>query len=113
MGPQVTFEAKASGTTYGIGADLGELSGTIEFTATVSHSQFAIQTQLIKNGNVIAEVAIERRQGSLQYSDKVGSTQPAWYRLDVLGQEGEILAVTNPIFVGSWPEPRAWTYGAF
>lgn len=113
LGPRVTFEAEAGGTSYGIGADLGDLSGPIEFRATLSHSQVATHIHLIRNGNMIAEVSVQRESGRLQYSDQVDSTRPAWYRLDVFGQDGEILVVTNPIFVGSWPEPTAWTYGAF
>ncbi len=113
MGPQVTFQAQSNGTIYKIGADLGELGGMIEFRASVSHNPSPLQVQLVKNGHVIAAVLVEDGQASLQCNDKANPSQPAWYRLDVLDQNGQIGVITNPIFVGPQPEAALWTYGAF
>jgi hypothetical protein len=113
MGPQVTFEAQANGSTYGIGDDIGEVKGVIELSASLSHSHGSLRAKLVKNGKVMAEALLPAGQGNLRHHDQVGSTQSVWYRLDVLGDNGEMLVVTNPIFVGPKIEPARWTYGDF
>jgi len=112
MGPRVTFQADLNGTTYDIGADLGELAGEIEFRATVSHPS-PVQAQLIKNGDVIAQVSLKEGSGALHHTDQVTPTYSAWYRFDVLDQSQQILVVTNPIFAGPSREPSSQTYGTF
>jgi hypothetical protein len=113
MGPQVTFQARANGTTYGIGADMGLLDGVIEITGDVSYEASSATVQLVKNGHIIDEVRLENRQASLHHSDEVTSVRSAWHRLDVLDQARRILAVTNPIFVGPQREPTSQSFGAF
>ncbi len=113
MGPQATFQAQVNGTTYDIGADLGKLEGNIEFRATVSHALDPVYVRLVKNGSVFEETTVENGQGNLQSSDQAVPSQPAWYRLDVIGQNGEILVVTNPIFVGPRRQPTLYKYGDF
>lgn len=113
MGPQVTLQARVNGSTYGIGDDLGELEGAIEFSATVSFGSTPITARLLKNGDELGAASIEAGRGRLQHVDKIEAAQPAWYRLDVLGKNGDILAVTNPIFVGPRPQPARWKYGDF
>jgi hypothetical protein len=112
-GPRVSFQAYADGTIHEIGADLKELDGTIEFKGTVSNHDSPARIQLIKNGYVMAEAALQEGTGVLQHSDKVTPTDSAWYRLDVLDQNEQILAVTNPIFIGRRYQPSVLTYGAF
>jgi len=112
MGPQVTFQADVNGTSYGIGADLGKVEGTIEFKATVSH-QFPVQAQLIKSGDVMAQVSLKEGSGPLQYTENLTPPDSAWYRFDVLDPNRQILAVTNPIFVGPSRKPSALMYGDF
>jgi hypothetical protein len=113
MGPLVAFQVRANGQTYTIGADLGELDGLIEIEGRVSCETCPALVQLVKNGRIIDEVALEDGQANLKYSDEVKAAVPTWYRLDVLGQEQQILAITNPIFVGPQRRPSAKTYGAF
>ena len=112
MGPQVTFEAQAKGSTYGIGDDIGEFEGAIELSATISHSTGA-RARLVKNGEVMTEASLPTGQGNLHHRDRISPAQSAWYRLDVLGDNGEMLVVTNPIFVGPKIEPAQWAYGDF
>ena len=112
MGPTVNFQAAVNDTSYDIGADLGELEGEIKFRATVSH-QSPVQAQMIKNGDVIAQVSLKEGSGVLRYNENFTLTHSAWYRLDVLDQDLQILAVTNPIFVGSPRKPSVLRYGDF
>jgi hypothetical protein len=113
LGPQVSLQVRSNGTTYGIGADMGQLDGVIEITGNVSYEESSALVQLVKNGHILDEVRLEDRQTSLHYSDEATSVLSAWYRLDVLDQDGRILAVTNPIFVGPQRKPTSQTFGAF
>ncbi len=108
IGPTVTFSAQHQAAIYMMGDDLGEIEGQLEFTISVDSNQTII-AQLIKNGTVVAETTQET--SILSWSDTVEATQSAWYRLDVMSPAGEILVVTNPIFVGPRIEPPAKTYG--
>jgi len=112
MGPRMAFQAGVDGASYGIGADLGNFEGEIEFSATVSY-QAPVQTHLLKNGDLIAQVTLKEGGGVLRHNEYFTPTHSAWYRLDLLDQDRQILAVTNPIFVGPRPEPPALTYGDF
>ena len=111
MGPQVTFQAHANGAVYPIGAALDEPKGEIRFTATVSSCPPLARIQIVKNGNVIAEAQAEAAETTLQGSNTPAA--PSWYRLDVLDRHGQILAVTNPIFVGVPPPPAIQSFGDF
>ena len=114
IGPRVAFQAQADDTTYGIGADLGEQSGEIEFTATVLFDGPEIaHGQIVKNGEVIAETLIQGGQGSLQCGATAEPARSAWYRLDVFDQNGQMLAITNPIFAGPRRIPCLHKYGEY
>lgn len=113
LGPRVSFQARANGKIYNIGADLGEMKGVVEFEGDVSYQAGPAYIQLVKNGLVIAETLLVEGQGRLRYGDPVAPNQAAWYRLDVLDPYQQILAVTNPIFVGPKAEPTQWLYGDF
>lgn len=113
IGPQVTFQAHANGATYDISADLGALSGEIEFTATISGSPDAARAELIKNGSVIAEALVQGGQASLRLCDQVDAAQSAWHHLEVFDQDGQMLALTNPVFVGPRREPELYEFQDF
>jgi len=112
VGPQLTFEAKANGTTYAIGADVGPVETPLELTATVTDAG-PVTARLVKNGQILAEQTIVDGQGRLQLTDAPAPNQPVWYRLDLLGPDGQILAVTNPIFAGPQQSPARHHYGDF
>ena len=113
MGAQVTFQAQANGQTHPIGADLGLFGGGLEFAATVFDSPGAGQAQIVRNGEIVAEASLEGGRATLSYATQGDPTTSAWYRLDVWDENGQILAVTNPIFAGPRLEPEKQIYGAF
>jgi hypothetical protein len=112
-GPEVTFYARAHGNVYGIGDDLGQLGGKIEFTASVAASQAAARAQILKNGRVIAEKPVRDGRARLVVQTAADPASSDWYRLDVLDQTGQWLAITNPIFVGRARVPRLHKYSDF
>ena len=113
IGPQVSFQAKVSGTTYEIGADLGEQRGEIEFAVTVSDVPPGAYVQILKNGDVTAKMPLRGRTASVQCDDRADPTCSDWYRLDVWDQDRRRLAITNPIFVGPRCKPESHRYGDF
>jgi hypothetical protein len=113
MDPQVAFQAYVNGTTYDIGADLGPLSGAIEFVASVSQCPMPALAKLVRNGEIITEVQVEKNDVSLRWNANGDTHDSAWYRLDVVDQQGQMLAITNPIFVGPRREPSLHRYGDF
>lgn len=100
-GPRVAFQAAIGGKTYMIGDALGEQSGEIEFTVTISNQPKRILTQLVNNGKIIAKEWLNGKETSVQFRDWVNPARSDWYRFEVLDTKGQALAITNPIFVNS------------
>ena len=84
-----------------IGDDLGVQSGEIEFTVTITDKPDKIRGQLVKNGKIIANERLKGRETSVQFRDRVDPARSDWYRFEVLDRVGQVLAITNPIFVNS------------
>ena len=110
-GPRVTFQVEIGGTTYDIGDDLGEQSGEMKVTVTISNKPDNILVQLVKNGEIIAKEMLKGREDRVQFRDRANPAHSVWYRLDVLDRQGQTLAITNPIFVGPRKHPQIQTYG--
>ena len=112
-GPRVVFRAKVNGNTFEIGADLGEQSKKIAFTAVVLDNTSGAHVQITKNGTVFAEGQLQGERASLRCSDLPNPTGSHWYRLDVLDKDGQAFVITNPIFVGPSRQPVHHVYGDF
>jgi hypothetical protein len=96
-GPRVKLQATIGGIIYRIGDDLGEQSGEIEFTATISNKLKTVHAQLVKNGQIITNDQLRGGESSIQFRDYVNPTWSGWYRLEVLDRTGQALVITNPI----------------
>jgi hypothetical protein len=106
MGPLAAFQASAAGTTYDIGADLGQWEGELTLTARTWACPEPARARLVKNGQPLAEVDVSSDSAELTASDRVRPDEPAWYRFDVLDADGLMLAITNPIFTGPAKVPE-------
>jgi hypothetical protein len=112
MGPEVTFNARLNGQSYGIGADIGKQHNDITFTATITHAPRGSVAKIIKNGAPIAETAINTEPTSLKQPVRI-TDESAWFRLDVFDPDGAPLVVTNPIYSGPPLQPNRFTFGDF
>lgn len=112
MGPQVTFEARHNGSPYGIGADLGEVNGVLELMGTVQECPSPARAVIVKNGQPWAQASVVAGRAEVGLR-AARAGEPAWYRLDVYGEDGLMLAMTNPIFVGPARVPERRTFGEF
>ena len=109
-GPKLAFEVEIDSKSFGIGADLGVCEGAIEVSATIMAPPTGARALIVKNGDTIAETLLKGKSSNLVCSDLVDSSQSHWYRLDVFDHEGALLAITNPIFVGSHLQPEFIKY---
>ena len=107
------FRAEANGTRYEMGADLGTQSGEIDFIITIPYQPKTINIQLVKNGVIIAQEQTKGRDISMQFRHKIGATSPEWFRLDVRDKDGDVLAITNPFFVGPSKKADHYRYNDF
>ncbi len=110
MGPRVSFKAKAQGKAFDIGADMGQISGEIEFSANISGANPNSTARIIKNGETIYQRQVEEVAGQLHFQDQADPSISQWYRLEVLNQEGQVTAITNPIFSGPPGDPPHQKY---
>ena len=113
LGPQVSFQAQLDGQQVPIGADLGSASGEVDLIAEVSGDPQATQARLVKNGRLLLETNLEEGRGELRCHERTEAEKPAWYRLEVLDSEGAYLALTNPIFSGTWRPPAPASFKDF
>lgn len=113
MGPMAALQALAEGTTYDIGADLGEWDGEVELTARVWACAEPARAFLMKNGRMLAEATVADDGAELKVKDRVYADEPAWYRFDVFNEDGLMLAITNPIYTGPARTPEKVRFGEF
>jgi len=112
-GPRLTFAARLNGTRYEVGAEVGEVSGAVEFSATVSDCPPSARAVMVRNGHPLAEASAAGGGIHLQVRAGANRGQAAWYRCDVFDADGRLLAITNPIFTGPRPTPTKMTFGEF
>ncbi len=113
MGARASLQAQTNGKSYEIGDDLGEWSGAIDFKATVTDCRSSGRAQIVSNGHVVAEAPIEGGQAVLRWRTNTDPARSDWVRLDVFGGEGQMLAITNPIYAGTQPTPAMQKFGDF
>ncbi len=124
MGPTASFEAHAGSRAFSIGDDLGEWAGRLALRgqvqggagARVQGSRRAGGTaRIVKNGEVQLEIELELESGPgvLEWQDEVAAGETAWYRLEAWDEAGQLLIITNPIYVGPAREPGRHRFGDF
>ena len=109
-GPQFDFRAEVNGKTYEMGASLGAQSGAVDFIVTIPYQPKTVSVQLVKNGAVIAREQIKGRDIGIQFRQEVDASVPEWFRLDITDKAGDVLAITNPFFLGPRVKPDRYHY---
>jgi hypothetical protein len=113
MGPTLHFEAQMHGATFDIGTDLGAVEEEVTFVAEASLKQVEGRIQIVRNGEPIAEEYSPDDRANVQCLSQLNPDEMAWFRCDVLGADGEFLAVSNPIYSGPHLIPSSGTFGEF
>ena len=97
-GPKVDFQATTGSGTFAIGDDMGEHSGEIWFTISLSNQKDNAEVQLVRNGEVVASAQLGREGKSCEFRYDGQRSITSWFRVDVIDNAGQALAITNPIF---------------
>ncbi|HEY53641.1 MAG TPA: CehA/McbA family metallohydrolase [Caldilineae bacterium] len=113
MGPTLRFQAAMQGVSYGMGDDLGAVTGELALTAEAVLEQGEGRILLLKNGEIIADGRSRDGRIAVQWQSELNPREPAWFRCDVLDAEGRFLTVSNPIFTGPHHPPAPHTFGEF
>jgi hypothetical protein len=113
LGPRIWLEGRLGGKTYTIGADLGTITGLFEVAGSVSAVGRPMTARIIRNGICVQETTGSGEEMGVKYQEQLREAEPAWFRLDVLDQNGNILAFTNPIFTGPRPTPAKLRFEDF
>lgn len=114
LGPQLMFQATLNGRAFQIGDDIGGRSGEIILAATITPDGFPARAQIVKNGHTIAEQPLSPgTDNAFEVKDQLRADVMSWYRLDITGEQGQFLAITNPIFAGRRRLPQKITFGEF
>ncbi|MBK5107616.1 MAG: CehA/McbA family metallohydrolase, partial [Anaerolineales bacterium] len=98
-GPKLEFQAQVDGNIYYLGDDLGKQTGNLEIGIVINDGPERIIAQVVKNGEIISNEQIMVPDTTIEFSYQVESAEPAWYRVEVLDLNWELLTITNPIFL--------------
>lgn len=109
MGPLVSLEVTSGAQEYGIGSDLGAVTQPVHVEATAVAPEW-ITIQLLVNGLVVDEAT---SQGRVGISHNLPLDGAGWLRVDVRSRDGEVLAVTNPLYFGADVPANDLEYGHF
>jgi len=113
LGPEIAFTASMGGRTFQIGEDIGILAGQIELSGSVMSDENRVTARLVRNGETVSENSGPGNRLQVRYGEKISAEESSWYRLDVLNEQNEFLAISNPIFLGRRPVPRKSLFGDF
>jgi hypothetical protein len=124
LGPRVFFQANFQGKTYDIGGEIrpdpSQRNGLIELTAGVLENDASRSVsepstvRIVRNGRTVVEMPVTaQKRGQIETNVRSNPAEPAWYCFEVVDEEDELLAITNPIFVGSRPVPDRYLCGDF
>jgi hypothetical protein len=112
LGPVIDFKASLAGKEYRMGDDLGKIKSLATLNARVSNCPATAQAVIVKNGSVVAESPVESGEARLELEVLPDGTS-GWFRFDVIDSEGQLLAISNPIFIGQTSLSKKSTFGDF
>ena len=113
MGAEVDFTAHCGEKSFGIGATIDAHDDTATLLASVLSSPRHAHLNIVKNGDVIAEMTASEFPATLHFTTPLDGHSTDWYRLDVFDDDGELLAITNPIFAGKPSKSDGLKFGDF
>jgi hypothetical protein len=113
MGPKMDFRMQFGDHYYTIGQDAGPLEGAIRFFCAVSDLDEPFLVKLIQDGEERYMLGGSGPSLKFEFPFVADPSVSTWYRLDVTRMDGEILAISNPIFLGPAPEPGSSDFGDY
>jgi hypothetical protein len=68
---------------------------------------------LVRDGRLIDRLPVSRGTARLESRFRLAAGEAHWVRLEVCDPGGELLALTNPVFVGPVPQAAAGKFGDY
>lgn len=97
LGPTIRVAARCGGIDLTIGDRAASKAQPIEVVAEVM-GEGALTAKVVING---ATVALGRGEGGTEVSWRSDASLTGWLRIDVADEAGDVLAFTNPVYLGS------------
>ncbi|MBN1535467.1 MAG: CehA/McbA family metallohydrolase [Anaerolineales bacterium] len=104
IGPKLIFEAKCADEIVGIGGSLPLAESEIEIFARVEALEGEGCLRLIQNGTNFENFPVRGEEAQFKTRVHLDGRENQWFRLEACNRKGDLLAFTNPIFIG--PEPQ-------
>ncbi len=112
--PRIEFQADVDGRKFLMGDDLGMLQSPARLFARVEGCGRQADAHLVQNGKVVTKVPVVNDEAEIEWHvQPVDCKSNGWVRLDVLDPEGQMLAMSNPIFFGTHAAQKLSPYGRF
>jgi hypothetical protein len=128
IGPRLALHAHSAGKTAGIGETLEAAQEEVQLMAEVDELEGDGSLHLIQDGMLVERLDVSQgtahheprfspevshRAARLETRFSLGVGEAHWFRLEVYDAQGELLALTNPIFTGPRPDPAAGKFGEY
>jgi hypothetical protein len=110
MGPTVAFNGFWGDESLEIGDEHAGYRGGLTLCATVGACDVPGKARIVRDGSPIAEQSIGARETVVACRAEIDTAQSTWIRLDVTTEDGSLLAMTNPIFIGPRQIPKSRTF---
>ncbi|WP_167834306.1 CehA/McbA family metallohydrolase [Mesobacillus selenatarsenatis] len=103
-GPVLDCQVYMDSSSYKPGSEIGaNVSGdTVEFDYQVNYENIETGASLhwILNGNEYKKVLLNPSRGTTTETFQWKKSGPNWLRLEIRGNNGQLLAITNPVYCG-------------
>lgn len=113
MGPKIKFEARSDGRSRVMGDDLGVLHSPANLYGWVEGCTARAHASLIRNGKLISQAPVKDGEARVEWEVAPESGGSSWYRFEVVDDDDQSIAISNPIFFGATGQPQPRTYGSF
>lgn len=128
IGPQVALQARCAGETAVIGDSLEAAQGEVQLIADVEDLEGDGSLHLVRDGILVDRLdvsqgtahhetrfspEVSQRAARLETRYSLAAGEAHWFRLEVYNAQGELLALTNPIFTGPRLDPAAGKFGEY
>ncbi len=103
LGPVMQSSASLGDEQFDIGADMGLVSGRANLRATASAGPQAGRVRIVGGAGLVGEAPLVDGRAELHAELRV--------RAEAVGEAGQTVALTNPIFAGPEARPALITFG--
>ena len=113
MGPSIEFWAECDGAKFQIGDEIPSPSDRVRCYARASGATAPGRAYIVANGNLVQEIPLEAGRAEIEFVLNPEKYQSGWIRFDVIGDDDQSLALSNPIYFGARQLQNEHNFGKF